>query len=287
MKLALTLQEALEKARLKLAAAGVSRPRLEAEVLLAWAGGYTRPGLLARPGEELAPAAAARFWPAVARRAAGYPLQYLTGRQEFMSLEFKVTPAVLIPRQDTEVVVEAVLQRLDPAGSHTIADCGTGSGAIALSLAHYLPRAIVYATELSPAALAIARQNACNLGLAGRVTFFQGDFLTPLQGLALDALVANPPYIPTAELDELPPEVRAEPRLALDGGADGLDAYRVLLAGAPQVLKAAGLLALEIGSNQGPALLELAARAGAYREMVVLPDYGGRDRCFLALRREE
>ncbi|KYH33629.1 peptide chain release factor N(5)-glutamine methyltransferase [Neomoorella mulderi] len=283
----LTLQEALKEATRKLAAAGLPRPRLEAEVLLAWAGRYTRPELLARLEEELEPAAAARFWPAVERRVAGYPLQYLTGRQEFMSLEFKVTPAVLIPRQDTEVVVEAVLKRLEPDGSYVIADCGTGSGAIALSLAYYLPNAKVYATDISPAALEVARQNARALGLAGRVTFLQGDFLAPLKGLKLDALVANPPYIPAAELDRLPPEVRAEPRLALDGGPDGLRAYRVLLPGAPEVLKVGGLLALEIGYNQGRAVRDLAAAAGAYRDMAVLPDYGGRDRCFLAYRREE
>jgi release factor glutamine methyltransferase len=285
--LALTLQEALKEASLKFAAAGIPRPRLEAEVLLGWAGRYTRPQLLARLEEELEPAVAARFWPAVERRVAGYPLQYLTGSQEFMSLEFKVTPAVLIPRRDTEVVVEAVLERLDARGSSVIADCGTGSGAIALSLAYYLPNAKVYATDTSPAALEVARQNARALGLAGRVTFLQGDFLAPLKGLKLDALVANPPYIPAAELDRLPPEVRAEPRLALDGGPDGLRAYHVLLPGAPEVLKAGGLLALEIGYNQGRAVLELAASTGAYRDMAVLPDYGGRDRCFLAYRREE
>ncbi|WP_338833553.1 Release factor glutamine methyltransferase [Moorella humiferrea] len=285
--MATTLGEALQVASRQLKAGGVPRPRLEAEVLLSWAGGYGRPGLLARLDEALDPNVAARFWTAVARRAKGYPLQYITGRQEFMALEFKVTPAVLIPRQDTEVVVEAVLARLDKAGHYTIADCGTGSGAIALSLAHYLPNAKVYATEISPEALEVARYNARALGLEGRVVFLQGDFLTPLKGLRLDALVANPPYIPAAELDRLPPEVRAEPHLALDGGPDGLGAYRRLLPGAVAVLKGGGLVALEIGHDQGRAVLELAAATGAYRDMTILPDYAGRDRCFLAYRREE
>lgn len=282
----MTLQEALQEAREQLAAAGIPRPRLEAEVLLARATGFPRPRLLARLGEELEAAAASRFREAVARRAGGYPLQYLTGRQEFMALEFTVTPAVLIPRQDTEVLVEAVLRRLPPDRDLVIADCGTGSGAIALSLAHYLPRAVIYATDRSPAALEVARLNAGALGLAGRVTFYRGDFIEPLRGLKVDALVANPPYIPADQLDSLPPEVRAEPRLALDGGPDGLAAYRVLLPGAPEILKAGGLLALEIGYNQGRAVLDLAAATGAYRDMIVLPDYGGRDRCFLAYRRE-
>ncbi|AOQ25369.1 Release factor glutamine methyltransferase [Moorella thermoacetica] len=283
----MTLRQALGEAVRRLAAGGVERPRLEAEVLLGWACNLTRPRLLARLEEEVAPAAAGRFWQAIDRRAAGYPLQYLTGHQEFMSLDFKVTPAVLIPRQDTEVVVEAVLERLDPCESYTIADCGTGSGAIALSLAHYLPRARVYATDISPAALTVARENARKLGLAARVTLLQGDFLAPLRGLKLDALVANPPYIPTAALPGLPADVRSEPRLALDGGPDGLDAYRLLLPGAAGLLRPGGLLALEIGSDQGQAVKDLARAVGAYRNEQVLPDYAGRDRCFLAYRREE
>lgn len=283
----MTLRQALGEAVRRLAAGGVERPRLEAEVLLGWACSLTRPRLLARLEEELAPAAAGRFWQAIDRRAAGYPLQYLTGHQEFMSLDFKVTPAVLIPRQDTEVVVEAVLERLDPCESYTIADCGTGSGAIALSLAHYLPRARVYATDISPAALTVARENARKLGLAARVTLLQGDFLAPLRGLKLDALVANPPYIPTAALPGLPADVRSEPRLALDGGPDGLDAYRLLLPGAAGLLRPGGLLVLEIGSDQGQAVKDLARAVGAYRNEQVLPDYAGRARCFLAYRREE
>ncbi|BCV23044.1 peptide chain release factor N(5)-glutamine methyltransferase [Moorella sp. Hama-1] len=283
----MTLLAALQEATRRLAAGGVARPRLEAEVLLSRACNLTRPGLLARLEEGLAPAAAQFFWPAVDRRAAGYPLQYLTGHQEFMSLDFRVTPAVLIPRQDTEVVVEAVLERLHPDGEYTIADCGTGSGAIALSLAHYLPRARVYATDISPAALAVARQNARELGLAARVTFYQGDFLAPLQGLKFHALVANPPYIPAADLAGLPADVRWEPRLALDGGPDGLDAYRVLLPGGARLLRPGGLLALEIGCAQGQAVMSLAAATGAYRDRQILPDYAGRPRCFLAHRREE
>ncbi|MDN5325454.1 MAG: release factor glutamine methyltransferase [Moorella sp. (in: firmicutes)] len=283
----MTLRQALGEAARRLAAGGVERPRLEAEVLLSWACDLTRPRLLARLEERLVPAAAARFWPAIDRRAAGYPLQYLTGHQEFMSLDFKVTPAVLIPRQDTEVVVEAVLERLDPGGSYTIADCGTGSGAIALSLAHYLPRARVYATDISPAALAVARENARKLGLAARVALYQGDFLAPLRGLKLDVLVSNPPYIPTAALPVLPVDVRSEPRLALDGGPDGLDAYRLLLPGAAGLLRPGGLLALEIGFDQGQAVKDLARAVGAYRNEQILPDNAGRDRCFLAYRREE
>lgn len=283
----MTLEQALREATCCLRTAGLARPRLEAEVLLAWANNYSRPQLLARLEEELAAVAAARFWQAVERRCARYPLQYLTGRQEFMALEFKVSPAVLIPRQDTEVVVAAVLQRLDASGSYTIADCGTGSGAIVLSLAHYLPRAFFYATDISAAALEVARENARDLSLKERVVFCQGDLLTPLQGLKLDVIVGNPPYIPAVDLDRLPPEVQFEPRLALDGGPDGLAAYRKILRQAAPLLKPGGFLALEIGYNQGRVVRELAAATGAYRNMTVLPDYGGRDRCFLAYRRDQ
>ncbi|NLW07863.1 MAG: peptide chain release factor N(5)-glutamine methyltransferase [Clostridia bacterium] len=278
------MQQALRTAARRFATAGLDQPRLEAEVLLAWASGYSRPQLLARLEEELAAATVLRFWQAVERRAGGYPLQYLTGKQEFMSLEFTVNPAVLIPRQDTEIVVTAVLQRLQDSGNYSIADCGTGSGAIVLSLAHYLPCSFFYATDISAAALAVARQNASRLGLAERVVFIQGDYLAPLKGLKFDVITANPPYIAAEDLDRLPVEVQFEPRQALNGGPDGLNAYRRILPQAAPLLKKGGFLALEIGYNQGEAVRELAAATGAYRDLAVLSDYGGRDRCLLAYR---
>lgn len=280
----MTLQQALRAAARRFRTAGLARPRLEAEVLLAWASGYSRPQLLARLEEELAAVAAIRFWQAVERRAGGYPLQYLTGRQEFMTLEFVVNPAVLIPRQDTETVVTAVLQRLQDDGNYTIADCGTGSGAIILSLAYYLPCSFFYATDISAAALTVARQNASKLGLAERVVFIEGDYLAPLTGLEFDVIVANPPYIATGELDRLPVEVQFEPRQALDGGPDGLSAYRRLLSQAAPLLKSGGFLAMEIGHSQGQAVRQLALATGAYRDLEVLADYSGCDRCFLAYR---
>ncbi len=280
----MTLQQALRAAVRCLKATDQIGARLEAEVLLAWASGYSRPQLLARLEKKLIPAVAAKFKQAIKQRSAGYPLQYITGRQEFMSLDFKVNPSVLIPRQDTEVLVTAVLQRLKADGSYLIADCGTGSGAIVLSLANYLPSAFFYATDLSSAALAVAIQNAHNLGLEKRVTFCQGDFLTPLSGLRLDVITANPPYIPSLELKKLASEIHYEPSLALDGGSDGLAAYRMLLPGAAKLLKPNGLLALEIGYNQGQEVKKIAVAVGAYRDLALLQDYNGRDRCFIAYR---
>lgn len=288
----ISFAEALARARYLLERAGVEQPRLEAEVLLAAVIGLTRTKVVTHPEYVLAGEARDNFWQLVDKRARGYPLQYLTGCQEFMSLPFKVTPNVLIPRGDTEVLVEAVLNRVDKNRRWLAADVGTGSGAIAVSLAYYLPKAFIYALDISPAALKVAEENARNLGVADRISFFQGDLLEPLlqqpeRAMSLDAVLANLPYIPTAEWDRLPPEVRHEPRLALDGGPDGLTLYRRLLPQAAKILKPGGLLALEIGFGQGEKIKELAKATGAYTAGEILRDWAGRERCFLLRRKEE
>ncbi|MDK2821263.1 MAG: release factor glutamine methyltransferase [Clostridia bacterium] len=280
----MTLEEALRKVTYKLKEAAIDQPRLEAEILLAWASNLSRPQLLARLDEELPVSVSHKLWQAVEQRGNRYPLQYIIGRQQFMSLDFRVTSDVLIPRQDTEVVVENVLKCLKSEGNYCIADCGTGSGAIALSLAYFLPNSNFYATDINPSALAVAQQNARNLGLADRVTFGRGNFLSPFKSLKFDVIVSNPPYIPTGELGNLPKEVQAEPLIALDGGPDGLAAYREILPQAAEALVEGGLLAMEIGYNQGADVLNLAKAIGAFRDIRILPDYAGRDRCFLAYR---
>ncbi|WP_173297981.1 peptide chain release factor N(5)-glutamine methyltransferase [Thermanaeromonas sp. C210] len=286
----MTLGEALEKATSRLRRAGVEEPRLEAEVLLAAVSGLTRPQLLARREYLLAGETVEEYLRLVARRSEGYPLQYLTGCREFMGLPFKVTPDVLIPRGDTEVLVEAVLNRADRDRPWVVADVGTGSGAIAVSLAYYLPRAFIYALDISKGALRVAAENARRLGVAERIRWEEGDLLEPLlkqrevAGAGVDAVVANLPYIPAGEWEKLPREVRHEPRLALDGGPDGLDLYRRLLPQAAALLKPGGLLAVEIGPGQGPAMAQLAAALGAYTAGEIIKDYAGRPRCFLARR---
>jgi len=280
--------QALARATEKFKKAGIQKPRLEAEILLSFVTGLTRAKVLARPKELLRDKAADIFWKMVEERAKGYPLQYLTGQQEFMGLNFKVTPQVLIPRRDTEVLVEAILDRVEKDRPWVAADVGTGSGAIAVSLAYYLPRAFIYALDISPEALEVARENARQLGVADRISFLKGDLLEPLlrepgfKGESLDAVVANLPYIPTEELKKLPKEISYEPRLALDGGKDGLEVVARLFPQAAALLKPGGWLALEIGWDQGEKVRELARASGAFTEGEIIYDYGGRPRCFFA-----
>lgn len=274
----MTGREALAWAAAKLQEAGVESPRLDAEVLLRHVMGWSRVNLLANLQAELSPQKQAAFAELVAGRARRVPLQYLVGTQEFMSLAFKVTPQVLIPRADTETLVEEALRLIDGCGFQNAADIGTGSGAIACSLAYYT-RVNVWATDISRQALAVARDNARSLGVAHKIEFFQGDLAEPLvkAGVQVDLLAANLPYIPAAEIDKLQPELNYEPRMALDGGDDGLEIYRRLLSQARQVLKDGGYLLLEIGWNQSEEM-EQVIRENGFEKVVFLKDYGGRHR---------
>lgn len=274
----------------RLAAGGLPTPRLDAECLLAAALGCERAGLYGRR-EAVPPAAAARFAALLDRRAAREPVAYLTGIREFWSLPLRVTPAALIPRPDTETVVEAVLRLLATraSGPVAVADVGTGCGAIAIALAVAVPQALLYAVDVSPEALALAADNARRFGVEARITFLQGDGTAPLvaAGLAgaLDVVAANPPYVPTAELAALDPEVaRFEPRCALDGGADGLTFHRHLAASAPGLLRPGGLLAVEVGAGQAEAVRTLLAGTPTLSLLPTVRDLAGRDRVCLARR---
>jgi len=255
---------------------------MEAEVLLAYVLGTSRAVLIAHPERPLTPAQLDRYQALVRRRAVDYPLPYLTGRLEFYGLEFEVTPEVLIPRPETETLVELALARRP----RSAVDVGTGSGCIAVSLAVHLPEATIYATEISPAALAVARRNAERHGVAERVRLLAGDLLSPCPG-PVDLIVSNPPYVSTGEWASLPASVRDyEPSLALDGGPDGLDVVRRLLAQAPAVLagplpaegRPGGALLIEIGAGQGEAAANLARTFFPQATLRVLPDLAGRDR---------
>jgi release factor glutamine methyltransferase len=256
-----TLRAAARAARDRLLAAEVAEDEveaeIEAEVLLRHAidpeQGVTKAYLYARYEDEVAPDVAQRYEAALTRRLKHEPTAYITGRREFYGMEFVVTPDVLIPRPETEQLVETaiMLAKHQPQRPHLrIADIGTGSGAIAVALAKALPRAEIYATDVSRAALRIAETNARRHGVERRIAFRAGHLLTPLHDY-VDLIVANLPYVTTDDWTQLEPELREhEPRLALDGGPDGLDLMRELLRQAPRYLTRDGHIVLEIGEGQ-------------------------------------
>jgi release factor glutamine methyltransferase len=251
---------------------GIGSARLDAELLLAHVLRTSRVGLYTAFDKPLEEAELAAFRELIRRRLAGEPIAYLTGAQEFWSLPLRVDPRVLVPRRDTETLVEVALRRAP--GAARIADVGTGSGAVALALAKERPGAEILATDASDDALAVARANSEALGLPLRL--LTGDLLAPLAG-AFDLIVSNPPYVPTGDLAGLPPEVRREPRGALDGGRDGLDVLRRLVAGAPPLLAAGGVLAVEHGFDQGVPVRALFAAAG-FEAVESARDLGGHER---------
>jgi len=237
---------------------GVESPRLCAEILLAHALGCERIELYTR--HEAVPGAAVlgAFRTAVREAAAGKPIAYLTGRKEFFALDFEVTPEVLIPRPETEVLVERVIRlaRQSAGRIHSILDVGTGSGCIAISLARHLSDAAVFASDISPGALDVARRNAQRHGVLERIEFRAGDLFEPWGAeLRFDVIVSNPPYVAEADAARLPATVREfEPNLALLAGPDGLAVVRRLIAGAPQHLRPGGDLLAEVAFNQAAAV---------------------------------
>ncbi|HEX5747053.1 MAG TPA: peptide chain release factor N(5)-glutamine methyltransferase [Archangium sp.] len=257
---------------------GVDAPRLTTEVLLAHALKTTRVRLYVDLDRPLEKTELATFRALIERRMAGEPTQYLTGVREFYNRPFKVDARVLIPRPETELLVEAALHQLPKDGPGMALDVCTGSGCIAISLAAERPQATVMATDLSADACALARENAQALGVAERVTVLQGNLYAPLPPDArFDVVVSNPPYIASAEIPTLSAEVRREPHLALDGGPDGLVLIRKVIEGARRVLKPGGLLAMEIGETQGDAVKALLQAAG-YDDARVEKDLERRDR---------
>lgn len=271
---------------------GLESPRLDAEVLLSHVLKKQRIYLYVHFDEPLQPEELAAYREMVKKRVMHVPVAYILGEREFMGLTFKVTPDTLIPRPDTEILVQAAIDRLKamPASDDTalhIADIGTGTGAICLSVLHYLPQATAETVDISPAARAVAEENAEQLGLADRITFHTGDLLVPLAGRTFAAILSNPPYIPEADIGTLAPEVRTkEPHTALSGGADGLDFYRRLAAEAPQMLAPNGFLAFEVGIHQAQDVAALVKANPLIGKTEILPDYAGIDRVVVAWRKE-
>jgi release factor glutamine methyltransferase len=257
----MTLREALTRATSQLDASPELRPSAsrDATLLLLHTLGISRAALLADPGRALTPGQHTAYEALILRRLGNEPVQYITGEQEFYGLTLHVTPAVLIPRPETEHLVETVLSELDPVAPLHVLDVGTGSGAIAIALAHHLPNAQVTALDLSPEAIEVAHSNAVLNSLDHRIRFLVSDLLSAVSGEpAFDVVVSNPPYIPTADRSTLHPQIRDfEPAAALFAGADGLDIYRRLIPQAHAALKPNGLLALEIGHRQREDVLDL------------------------------
>lgn len=278
----MTAAALLSEAAQTLAAAGVEAPERDAERLLRHVLGWERAALLASPAAEVPPAAETLFRALLARRAARAPIQHLLGVQAFWRHEFLVTPDVLIPRPETELLVEVALDLVRGVEGPVIVDVGTGSGCIALSIAAEREDAEVHATDISRPALGVAVENARRLGLSERAVFHQGEILEPVAGLELDLVVSNPPYVDPAERDALAPEVRDhEPPLALFPPGDALAVYRRLVPAAADALRPGGAIALEI-SPAIPAAVERLVRAAGFVEPTVHPDLAGRPRVVTA-----
>lgn len=285
-----TIAEAINEGARRLERAGAQDARRTAGVLLAHRLGLDRTHLLTRPEQAISEEDYKTFLQMIERRAAGEPLQYITGHQEFYKLDFLVTPAVLIPRPETEFLVERVLRlaRETQQAAPLIVDLGTGSGGIAVTLAIEIPGACLIATDVSGAALAVARQNAARHGVGSRIEFYEGDLFAPLAGLGIDnqvdLLVCNPPYVAAGEPELVQREVRDyEPHTALFGGADGLIFYPRLLAEGIAYVKPGGHLVCEIGYNQLGAITALVAASG-WQTVDVIEDLQGIPRT-LTIRR--
>ena len=282
--MSLTLVQAWTAAKARLQAAGVDGPVIDARLLVEAAAGASRTDIIADPHRALSEAQEATLEDYVARRERREPVSHILGRKGFWKIMLSVTPHVLTPRPDTETVVERVLRDFPEGRAFNVLDLGVGSGAILLAILAERPAAKGLGVDVSEDALAVARENAANLGLESRTALLRGDWTRGLGDAGFDLVVSNPPYIPTGDIETLDPEVRDhEPRIALDGGADGLDAYRLLAPEILRVLKPGGRFAVEIGFDQSRAVEALLREAGAL-EVTTAKDLADRDRVVLGFK---
>jgi len=264
-------------------------PNLDTELLVCHVLGIRKLDILMEPDmgvhEEQVEALRKMF----DKRASGVPVQYLIGTEGFMGLDFLVTPSVLIPRPDTELLVEKVIDLIDNRTGARILDIGTGSGAITISLAYYLKSSLVDTVDISKEATAVAKENAKIHNVIDRVTFLNGDVFDPISsGTSYDVIVSNPPYIPSEDIDGLQVEVAVhEPRLALDGGLDGYDFYRRIIKQAPAYLNDRGILAFETGHDQARTIAELMEHDGRYENVSVHKDLNGTERVVIGFKKRK
>jgi release factor glutamine methyltransferase len=276
-----TLGDLLKDGAARLAAAGIDGAMREARLLLQAAAEIPVATQIAFPERSIPADAMARFEALLQRRARREPMAHILGRREFWSLAFKVTADTLDPRPDSETLVQAVLDQVsDRSAALRLIDFGTGTGCLLLALLHELPKASGVGVDTSEAALAVATENAQALGMTERVLFRRGDWDEGIEP-GFDVLLSNPPYIPSQDIDGLQPEVASfEPRLALDGGVDGLDAYRRLAPAAARLLLPGGLAAFEIGIGQGDSVRRIMVLAGL-RHIATARDLAAVERCLL------
>lgn len=268
---------------------GIENPRLDAEVLLSHVLKKQRIYLYVHFDEPLQAEELTAFRELIKQRASHVPVAYILGKKEFMGLSFKVTQDTLVPRPDTEILVQGAVERLRQLGCEKphIADIGTGTGAVGLSVLHFVKDAELDTVDISPAARAVAEENAASLELADRAHFFTGDLLSPLQGKMYTAILSNPPYIPKADIAGLSADVQlSEPHTALDGGEDGLDFYRRLCAEAPAMLENGGFMAFEVGIEQAEDVAKLAMANPLIGKTEILKDYAGIERVVIAWTKE-
>jgi len=286
-----TLAEAIYQAAQTLSLHGISNARLDAEILLSHTFMRDRAWLIIHRDESLDEAQRSLFEDAVNRRVRREPLQYITGKQEFWGLDFSVTPDVLIPRPETELVVEEALKIIQAGGKQvTIVDLCAGSGCIAVSLAKETDAARIFATDTSGRALAVARENARKHDVSDRIRFLEGDLFGPLAELDLhgmvDIIVSNPPYVRSGDLSDLQPEVKDfEPELALIAGPKGTEIQQRIIVTAPEFLKKNGALIMEMGQGQSDALMGMVNNAGRYEIPEIMKDLAGIERVIVARKK--
>lgn len=259
----------------KLKKANIAEPILKAKILLAFSINKNKEYLVSHDNEELIESIVSKYMKYITRLANYEPLQYIIGKQEFMKLDFFVNNSVLIPRQDTEILVEEVLNLCSKTKDITILDLCTGSGAIAISISKNIPQVSILASDISEEALKVAKINNSNLNT--NVNFIESDLFNNINQ-KFNIIVSNPPYIETETINHLDKEVQEEPKIALDGGKDGLDIYRKIIDNAYNYLTDEGYLCLEIGYNQKEAVTELIKRTNKYEQIYTKQDLSGKDR---------
>lgn len=272
----MNINEILRKATAEFDAAGIESARLDAEVLLAYVLNCRRLYLYVESEKILTPAQIERYEKLIERRAKKVPVAYLIGQREFMGLNFAVTPQVLIPRPDTEILAQCAIEKLSDFDNPTFLDLGTGSGALCVSILKYVKNSAAAAVDISEDAIDCAKLNAEKFGVDDRVNFFVGNLFEPVRGKKFHAVISNPPYIPTKDLSTLQAEVQREPKIALDGGVDGLNFYRRIAEDAPNFLFKGGFVAVEIGINQADAVKNFFKKKFANVE--ILRDLAGIER---------